>query len=374
METLITRLRHLIAPRRAEIGLGVRVTLAALISFALAQALHLMLPLWAVLTAIIVTQLSVGQSLKVADDYLVGTIGGAIYGGAVTLLIPHSTELALLGVLALVVAPLAMLAAVRPSLNVATVTAIIVLLVPTMTQVNALDSAIDRVFEVAVGSITGLLVSFFVLPSRALGIAVDTASRALNLMAVALGELLDGLTGGLDSDALHRVQDKIGAALASLNQISSEAEHERAAGLSRDPHTGPLLRTLLRLRHDLVMVGRAAVVPLPQPLQQRLSAPLQAVRKTATEFLALSADALRERSASPPLGAVDAALAAYSAEVEALRRDGLIRVLPGDLAERFFALGFALEQMHQNLRDLQMRLGEWAKRPAVVKPADAGTA
>lgn len=363
MEHLLATLRQRLAPRRAEIGLGVRVTLAALIAFALAQALQLRLPLWAVLTAIIVTQLSVGQSLKVADDYLVGTIGGAIYGAAITLLIPHSSELALLGVLALVVAPLAMLAAVRPSLNGATVTAIIVLLVPTMTQVNALESAIDRVFEVAVGSVTGLLVSFFVLPSRALGLAVDTASRVLNLMAVALGELLDGLTDGLDSDALHRLQDKIGTALMALNQISSEAEHERAAGLSRDPHTGPLLRTLLRLRHDLVMVGRAAVVPLPDSLQQRLGPSLLGFRKAATEYLALSAEALRARSASPPLHAVDASLQAYAAEVEALRRDGLIRVLPGDLAERFFALGFALEQMHQNFRDLEMRLGEWAKRP-----------
>lgn len=372
MMHLITRLGARLRPRRAELGLGLRVTLAALLAFALAQAVHLRLPLWAVLTAIIVTQLSVGQSLKVADDYLVGTIGGAIYGGALTILIPHSSPLALLGMLALVVAPLAMIAALKPSLNVATVTAIIVLLVPTMTPVDPLDSAIDRVLEVAVGSLTGLLVSFFVLPSRALGLAVVAASRALELMTAALGDLLDGLSRGLDTDALHRLQDKIGTALVTLNQLSAEAESERAAGLWSGPDTAPLLRTLQRLRHDLVMVGRAAVVPLPESLQERLGPSLRTFRQAATDYLATGAAALVSRRDPPPLDDVEAALKSYTAAVEALRRDGLARVLPGEVAERFFALGFALEQMHQNFRDLEKRIAEWAERPAKGKPA--GTA
>jgi uncharacterized membrane protein YccC len=69
-------------------------------SLAAAQSLQLPLPLWAVLTAVIVTQMSVGRSLKATFDYLVGTLGGAIYGGAIGVLIPHSDEIALLAVLA----------------------------------------------------------------------------------------------------------------------------------------------------------------------------------------------------------------------------------------------------------------------------------
>jgi uncharacterized membrane protein YccC len=52
--------------------------------------LGLGLPLWAVLTSIIVTQMSVGRSLKAMRDYMVGTIGGALYGAADAILIPHS--------------------------------------------------------------------------------------------------------------------------------------------------------------------------------------------------------------------------------------------------------------------------------------------
>ena len=37
---------------------------------------------------------------------------------------------------------------------------------------------------------------------------------------------------------------------------------------------------------------------------------------------------------------------------------------PGDTAERFFALGFSLEQMHQNLCDLDRVVGEWSEATA----------
>ena len=156
-------------------------------------------------------------------------------------------------------------------------TAVIVLLVPTMHHTDALGSAIDRVMEVAVGAFTGLLVSFLVLPSRAHSQLRLNAARALELIAAAFSELLAGLSRGRDNDALHRIQDGIGAALVDLNATGVEAERERAAHLSFCPDTGPLLRTILRLRHDVVMIGRASVIPLPPDLQARLAAPLSNV-------------------------------------------------------------------------------------------------
>src|ERR1700744_3498207 len=167
MIALLKRLYKTMRTRRPQLGLAVRVTVAAFGALAIATALHLRLPLWAVLTSLIVTQTSVGRSLKASRDYMFATMGGAIYGGAIAVLIPHSGEVELLALLVLAVAPLAFAAAINPSLNTATVTAIIVLLVPTMSHGSPLDSAIDRVLEVAVGALTGLLVSFFVLPSRA---------------------------------------------------------------------------------------------------------------------------------------------------------------------------------------------------------------
>jgi hypothetical protein len=370
MMAFVKRMLGSLWTRKIQLALAVRIAVAAVAAYVVAVALHLMLPLWAVLTSLIVSQMSVGRSLKATRDYMLGTIGGAIYGGAIAVLIPHSGEGGLLALLVLAVTPLAFIAAINPSLNSATVTAVIVLLVPTMHQgANPLDSAFDRVLEVTVGALTGLLVSFVVLPSRAVSQIRVNAAALLELLAAAFAELLAGLTRGLDNDALHRIQDGIGAAATGLHATGAEAERERSAHLSSGPDTGPLLRTILRLRHDVVMIGRASGVPLPANVQVRLARPLSDVSKAIVGFMRAVAASLRSGGGKVDIQSVDAALQAYAAEVAAVRSAGLIRGLPGDAAERFFALGFSLEQMRQNLNDLDRCHDEWCAN-AMTRQAD----
>jgi uncharacterized membrane protein YccC len=357
---LLTGLRGLVHHRRVQLALSIRVTIAALAALALAQLLHLPLPLWAVLTAVIVTQMSVGRSLKAAFDYLVGTLGGAIYGGAIGVLIPHASEIALLAVLALAVAPLAFIAAINPRFSVAPITAIIVLLIPTFTSASPIASAFDRVLEVALGGIVGLAVSFLLLRSNAHSLVVGAAARTLDRMAQTLGELLTGLPHGLDVDSLHRIQDGIGQALVQMNVVGAEAEHERSAGITVGPDTGPLLRTLLRLRHDLVMFGRSAVSPLPEAFRARLESPLAQAGTACADYLRASGAALLAGRGPPSLDAVDSALAAYAAEIVAIRHEGATRSLPVNAVESLFTLGFAFDQMHHNFKDLERCVAEWA--------------
>ena len=351
---------------RSQASLAIRLAVAAVAAYAIAKALHLMLPLWAVLTSLIVTQMSVGRSLKATRDYMLGTVGGAVYGGAIAMLIPHSGEVGLLALLVLTVAPMAFIGAINPSLSAATVTAVIVLLVPAMNHANPLDSTIDRLFEVSIGALTGLVVSFLVLPSRAVSQIRINAAQLLELLAAAFAELLAGLTRGLDNDALHRIQDGIGTALANLHAIGLEAERERAAYLSSGPDTGPLLRTIQRLRHDVVMIGRASVVPLPANVQARLARPLADISKAIVNYMRAAATSLQSGIGTVDIRPVDAALQAYAAEVAALRSEGLIRGVPVDVAERFFALGFSLEQMRQNLNDLDRCRSDWGETPVLT--------
>ena len=98
------------------------------------------------------------------------------------------------------------------------------------------------------------------------------------------------------------------------------------------------------------MIGRASVVPLPANVQARLARPLSDVSNAIVALYARGGRSLAQAAAAPSdIQPVDAALQAYAAEVAAVRSEGLIRGLPGDVAERFFALGFSLEQMRQNL-------------------------
>ena len=239
----LSGLRGLIRHRRVQLALSIRVTIAAVLALALAQFVQLPLPLWAVMTAVIVTQMSVGRSLKTTFDYFVGTLGGAIYGGAVGFLIPHSNQVALLAVLAFAVAPLALIAAINPRFSVAPITAIIVLLVPMMIHASQIASAVERILEVTLGGITGVVVSFVLMPSSAQTLVAAAAAHTLDRMALALGELFTGLTQGLDQHSLNRIHDGIGQALVQLNVLGADAEDERSTRLAVTPDTGPLLRT-----------------------------------------------------------------------------------------------------------------------------------
>jgi len=357
---LLTKIRERVRRYRLQLILALRVTVGALLALALAHALHLHLPLWAVLTSLIVTQMSLGRSVKVASDYLIGTFGGVAYGGALAILIPHDSEWALLAVLAIAVAPLAFIASFRSNFNVLPVTAIIVLLVPSMQHVSPAASALDRVLEVTVGGAVGFIVSFLLFPSRAHAITIEAAADMLDLLADALSRFLEDQTRELDQTERRRIQDGIAAALTRLNATGAEAEHERNARLTSGPNTGPLLRTLLRLRHDIVMLGRVVGCELPETVAARLTPALRKIEAAGRDFLHASGAALRSQKPPPELDAVEIAFRQYIEEFGAVRREGLTRDMKSEAAERFFALGFALEQLREHLFEVHRVVGEWA--------------
>jgi uncharacterized membrane protein YccC len=336
-----------------ELRLCSRITASAVVTLMISHLLNLRLALWAVLTAVILTQMNVGRSLKATTDYLVGTLGGAIYAGAVGALVPHNSEIALSGALAITLAPIALVAAANARFSAAPFTAVMVFLAPTVTHLGPIASAFERVIEVAVGGFVGLAVSFMVLPTRAYDLAIDSAGRVLNLMGQLLPDLFAGLTQSVDAAANLRIQDTIGEAIAHLDDVAVEGRHERMTRLAAEPDQAPLLRTLLRLRHDFVMIGRISVTPLPDAFQPRLGPALARISKTAADYLRAIGTALVAHQRPAPRRDVETALQSYAAEMAVLRDQSLMRDLPVDAVERMFALGFALEQLRQNFNDLE---------------------
>src|SRR6201999_2343722 len=94
----------------------------------------------------------------------------------------------------------------------------------------------------------------------------------------------------------------------------------------------------------------------------RLGPPLSRVGTVASDFLDDSATALAERSSPPTLDVFEAALAAYVAEVEAVRSEGLTLPLTASEVEPVFALGFALDQLRENFVDLRRCVQDYARR------------
>jgi uncharacterized membrane protein YccC len=353
-------LRSQFGEHRGQFQLSLRVTIAAVLGFVVSHLLNVPLPLWTVLTAVILTQVSFGSSVRATINYLLGTLSGAIYAGALATLVPHTSEIALLALLAMTVAPLALLAAINPSFSAATFTGVLVVLLPGITHTGPVGSAFYRVIEVTLGGVTALAVSL-VLPTRAHALAIEAAAQMLDLMARSLPELFSGLMQTYDTTAVGRIQVKIGEAFARSDAIAAEARHERLSIYAAEPTLGPLLRALLRLRHDLVMIGRTASVPLPEILQERFGPPLARITKTAAEYLRRSGEALTSRRNPPPLNEVEAALDDCTDAFAEVRREGLTRELPGDTVERIFALGFVLDQLRQHFHDLERCVTEAAR-------------
>jgi uncharacterized membrane protein YccC len=346
--------------RTPELRLAVRVTSAAILAFAFAKLLGFEHGYWAVITAIIVMQTSVGGSLKAAVDRLLGTMAGALYGAAVALLVPHGTTSELATAMVAAILPLALLAAVKPSFKVAPVTAFIVLVPLSGAAAPPLTYALERILEISIGSVVGLATALLVLPARAHHNLARLAAKAADLNADLIVSLFDGLTSDAGRPGLRAQHATIRKALAQADAAVEEAVRERKSYLTDSPDPEPLVRTLYRLRHDLVMVGRATAKPLPAVLAARLEPKLLGVRDAGSTLLRAMAEALRTRQVVPSLERLEAALRDYVGEMDAVWKDKMTQALAAEDAGRIFALRFALEQMIQDCRDLTDRINELA--------------
>ncbi len=361
----IGRAAERIGARKAETKLALRVTIAGTLAFAITKAFDLPQGYWAAITAVIVMQASLGGSLKAAVERFSGTVAGAAYGAVITAVIPHDSPVSLGLAMIAALFPLALLAAIYPSFRVAPVTSLIMLLPPTGQALGPVTTALERVAEITLGNIVGIVVALFVLPARAHTLMTEAAAKVVSLNAELVGHFIEELTAGPKSRAaLQTLHPRIRAALKKAEAAADEAARERRSHLTDEADPEPLIRTLYRVRHDLVMIGRAASNPLPSPLRERLSPSLLALQDATRALLLDLARALSIRKAPPDAEAFRAALAAFVGETEALRTDPSTASLTSDAFGQVFALRFGFDQFRQDIGDLLARTEELAAKGA----------
>ena len=363
--------REWITGHPSEFRLGLRILIAGMAAFFVADVvLGLPQSYWAVLTAVIVMQASLGGALKASVDRIVGTIAGALWGVIVALVVPHGGSWLLATALTLALAPLALLVAFKPAYRIAPATAIIVLLGSSSQEAGPIVPALHRVLEIGVGSLVGLAVALLVLPARAHRLLADQAAAVLDILALQIGQLPARLAGTADATYWQQTADRRRKAQDKADTLAEEAKRERRNRLTDTPDPEPLARTLRRLGTDLAQIGRASAEAWDARLVERLSEPVDAVVETTAQFLRACGGALIQRAAPPSIGPVAAALERLSATVAILRQDGTTRPLPGPTMERLYGLGFALDQMRRDAEDLAERVAELA--PATEEPDGSG--
>lgn len=349
---------HGLSRYRPEAIQALRMTASSLAAYAFATLFHLPQGFWAVVTALIVTQANVGGSLKAAFERFVGSVWGAIYGGAIAFAIPHENEFTRALALVVAVAPLSVLAARSAGFRVAPITAIIVLLGTAGASLGPLGFAVDRILEVGLGCATGLLASVLVVPARAHRSLVVTAAHVARQLARQL-ELL-ATTEGASAPEMARIVPATRKGLTRLETLLAEALRERRSRLAQGPDPAPLFRTLLRLRHDVVMLRRAAAGAWHEAVRDQLAQPWADAARAGAGYLEHLGDALANGVAPERLPDLTAPLGAYKAALDEVRQQGGTRSLPTDEVGRLFGIGFGIEQLRRDLDDLADRARELA--------------
>jgi uncharacterized membrane protein YccC len=343
---------------KPELKLALRMTVSSVAAFVVATALGLHQGYWSALTALIVTQTSLGGSLKVAIDRLLASLCGAVYGAAVTFMLPHHDWWAVDLALVAAVGPLAVLAALNARFRVAPITSIIVLFSTAVSPIGPLGNATERVIEIALGCAIGLIVSAVLVPAHAYNLVLEATAKTTALLAKQLQALGSAILDPMPH--VGELQDEVRKALNNLETLADEVARERRNRLSDEPDPEPLHRTLRRLRQDIASLARALGEPLPEIVQKHFAEPwAQATQAAATALIDLGT-ALVGRQKPENLDRVAQTIADFKVEVEAMRAAGVTRSLSGDAVSRVFGIVFVLEQLRGNLEDLASRTAESA--------------
>lgn len=347
----------------AHLRLAVRATVAALLSYGIAWWLDLPKGYWAVLSAILVVQSSLGASVAVATDRGLGTIAGGIIGVGLAMLAGPSQNLT---VLLLTVGTLvtALLSAYRPSFKLAPVTVVVVMLADP-THAQPVISGLQRVFEIGLGGMVGVACALFVFPTRALFLLFPHAADALDACAALLEQGRAGLLDGtLDPAEVDRLNAEARVTLRAADLRVGEARRERAGWLAGQPDAAPIVRLCRRLWHSVIILMRVA----DQPLPETLSAPVRPALQAALAALATECRDLAEslRSGNPVgLGApsdsaeaMAAAVAALAAEMDRAGTAGLLRADGASLTRLYTAVA-GCTHVQENLVELRTQLAAY---------------
>ena len=268
---------------------GLRTGLAGAATYLLAEWLSLSQGYWSVITAVLIIQQTVGATLQAVRDRLIGTFAGAVVGFLVAMVTPSGTWGTLVALVASTGA-LALCATRHASLRIAPMTAAI-MLVAAPSHADVVVSASQRVIEILLGCVVGIVTQLLVFPRRAETVLRTEIADVLPLLAeyVVADDVADG--------ELHRQLDK---ALARVGGFADQARAEHFVirpGAVIDPGgiTGSL-RQLHSAAYGLRRIAHRASIDGNTALAARVPVVIRALH---TDLLDTAAAVTAGESASP---------------------------------------------------------------------------
>lgn len=243
--------------KRQDLYSAVQQSLRLLLSIALSSLIAYLCglhePYWALITAVIVTQSRIVQTLQNSRDQIVGSlIGGA--AGMIAIALQEYFSWPSILVFSIVIIPMVALVSWRPSMRLGVVTLAVVFLFPSPGGI--FERPFDRIFSIVVGVIASVVASYCILSPQARCNAFLHAGTAFDKLHILLHSVLTARPVWEDIESMN---DQLTLVLRDLADEIAEARRERPSYTLE--HTDPTLvrvfPILRRLQSDSIFIGRA---------------------------------------------------------------------------------------------------------------------
>lgn len=210
---------------KSHIRHGLKTGLATLLAYASAQALHLHYGYWAALSAVIVMQISVADSVQMCWYRLTGTAIGAIIGVVTIIIFPETTAMTY-AALFLSVGFCAYMTRYNARYRMAAITSCIVVLA-SLGQEGRVFYSLERVLEIAIGVTCALVVSIVLWPQRAGAELKERLRGQFTRGAELYGLILDAFLQQQSGLAPDLLADFDAAVASNRGLLQKTIRHER---------------------------------------------------------------------------------------------------------------------------------------------------
>lgn len=264
---------------------AVRMLVAAIAAYISSTMLHIPGPYSSVITTLIVARPHSGGVLRASVERLVATLVGASIACVATFgRIVHMPEVLLIAV---ALAPLALIVAHNSAFRTSMVAAVIVLSAPAASGAP-LYVAGARMLGVSFGAIIGALVSVTVLPSRREIVVARATANLLDDFPKLLLYALDP-NGGGDTRARDRFEFRLRQGLRELGMLI----RDRADAPAFKGPAAAVVKFTVQMHADIVFLKRELQSIAPPEDQSCPEGALEALGGFAQAFDATAADVAR---------------------------------------------------------------------------------
>ncbi len=274
---------------------SIKVAIACILSYALAELLQLEYSLWAPLASLMVMQVHMSTSLELSLLRLFGTLAGVVLGLTLASVVSPDLQGRLIA-LAVVVPICAFLELWEERFRTAGVTAVFVLLLGHAQEENVWLFGLNRLLEVGIGSMMALLVSMLLWPASAAAEVQKSARKQF----VDVADIIQNMTQDIlqqEHTVSHRRMFRL------LNKISNNTQkfyQVRNYELAHIYREYPLLPHSVRLLDELRMYISTMMDSLEMEEKENITPDIAKIIEEVSNALAVTLVWLADPQGIPP--------------------------------------------------------------------------